>query len=288
MRRKNFTLSPPRACQIREAALLARIRRSYDLSTLPLQIGPLAIEFTRVANPNRVLDDVAREEDRREKITGRRKREDELHLPYWAELWDSSLGLAHYLVRQWSFSGTADSAISHLAKNKLFNTTSAGRGDPQPVKELNHGDTSSCIRAMDLGCGMGLTGTVAARLGMQVLFADLEPPCLLFARYNSRHNASRCRARKVNWQTDRLKEPFDLILGADIVYDRSQWPFIDTFLQAHLAPGGAVVIGEPGRSSGEEFEPWITARGWKLSRQTQLIPGDNKPIHLLELTRSII
>ncbi len=245
--------------------LLARIGRAYGVVVEPLQIGPLSIEFTRVADPNRVLDDVAREEDRRERLTGRRKREDELHLPYWAELWESSLGLAHYLVAQWSSSGAGDSAVSRLAREAMFNRRA--------------------ISAMDLGCGMGLAGVAAARLGMRVLFADLEPPALLFARYNSRLDAARCRVRRVNWQTDKLDERFDLMLGADIVYDRSQWTFLDAFMAGHLMPGGSVVIGEPGRSSGDEFGPWITARGWKLSQREQAMPGRDSPIKLLELTR---
>jgi predicted nicotinamide N-methyase len=138
---------------------------------------------------------------------------------------------------------------------------------------------------MDLGCGMGLAGVAAGRMGMHVLFADLETPALVFARLNSLSDRDHVRFRKVNWQTDRLKERFDLILGADIVYDRSQWTFLDTFFQAHLSAGGAVLIGEPGRSSGEEFEPWITARGWKLTRFSQRISGKDYPIRLMQLTR---
>ncbi len=138
---------------------------------------------------------------------------------------------------------------------------------------------------MDLGCGMGLTGTIAARLGARVLFADLETHPLLFAELNSLSNASQCRMRKVNWQSDRLHEGFDLILGADIIYDRSQWEFLEPFLRAHLAPGGGILLGEPGRSSGEEFEAWIVARGWGMRRFTQGMADIDKPIRLLELER---
>ena len=43
-----------------------------------------------IADPDRVLDAVAAEEDRLERITGKRVPSDQLHLPYWAELWDSA------------------------------------------------------------------------------------------------------------------------------------------------------------------------------------------------------
>ena len=249
----------------RHDELLWRIMRRHPVVTEPVEIGPLRFDFTRAADPNRILDEVALEEDRREKATGKRKREDELHLPYWAELWDSSLGLAHFVVREWAHCGAGQSAVASLARQGL-------RGGPTPT-------------VMDLGCGMGLAGVAAARLGLRVLFADIESPALLFAQLNCLPDRARCRVRRVNWQTDRLGESFDLILGADIVYDRSQWASLDSFFQAHLAPGAAVVLGEPGRSSGEEFEPWITNRGWTVTRFTQMIPGRDTPIHLLQLQR---
>ena len=172
--------------------------------------------------------------------------------------------MASFLVQEWSACGRQESAIARLARRAM-----TGR---QPVK------------VMDLGCGMGLAGVVAARLGAEVLFADIESPALLFAELNSLADAARCRIRRVNWQTDRLGEQFDLILGADIIYDRTQWAFLEPFFQAHLAPGGGVLLGEPGRSSGEEFEPWIVARGWRMKRFGHELPGKDKPIRLLELT----
>ena len=250
----------------RRLELLARIGRNYAVVVEPIRSGAIEVQFTRIADPNLVLDQVAREEDRREKATGRRKREDELHLPYWAELWESSLGMASFLVEQWAGCGREESAVARIARRSMSSGRSAS--------------------VMDLGCGMGLTGTVAARLGMRVLFADLETHPLLFAELNSIADASRCRMRKVNWQSDRLNERFDLILGADIVYDRSQWQFLEPFFGAHLAPGGGILLGEPGRSSGEEFEAWIAARGWQMHRFTQpLASVASNSIRLLELER---
>lgn len=249
----------------RRLKLLERIQRSYAVITEPIRAGAIEVQFTRIADPNRVLDEVAMEEDRREKATGQRKREDELHLPYWAELWDSSMGMANFIVEEWAACGRQESIVARIARRSMSSS--------QPAS------------VMDLGCGMGLSGTIAARLGTRVLFADLETPALLFAEFNSLANASHCRTRKVNWQSDRLNERFDLILGADIIYDRTQWAFLEPFFLAHLAPGGGILLGEPGRSSGEEFETWIAARGWQLHGFTQPLAGGAKSIRLLELER---
>src|SRR4051794_30919098 len=83
---------PARAARQRKLALLARIQRRYQTKDQELTIGSVRLTFTCVADPDRVLDEVADEADRQERLTGNREAEP-LHLPYWAELWDSALGV---------------------------------------------------------------------------------------------------------------------------------------------------------------------------------------------------
>jgi predicted nicotinamide N-methyase len=258
--------------------LLRRIHARYRTVTETVSVGPLVFPFTRIADPDRVLDEVAAEEDRMEKVSGRRADGDYLHLPYWAELWDSASGMATHLVGQQAAGGPAGVVPF------------AAPGRP---------------RALDLGCGMGLTGTVAAALGMPVLFADLEPPALLFARLNAlpfsrrwlrrrpelsrrwfgvRRWAPLVRTRRVDWRRDRLGERFDLILGADILYERKQWEHLEPFWRAHLAPGGTVLLGEPGRPTGDAFPDWIAARGWNLRTESQPVATRPSPVRLFLLT----
>ena len=98
-----------------------------------------------------MLDQVCDEQDARERATDERREGNELHLPYWAELWDSSIGVGHWLVR------------SDLRNRQV----------------------------LDLGCGMGFAGTVAAAMGHRVILADLESQALLFARLNTLPHAPR-------------------------------------------------------------------------------------------------
>jgi predicted nicotinamide N-methyase len=225
--------------------ILCRIQRRFQTFSETVRLGPLEIPFTRIADPNRVLDEVAAEEDRIERVSGRRAPEDQLHLPYWAELWDSALALATFLV------GRAPEVAG--------------------------------ASVLDLGCGMGLSGTAAAECGAKVLFADLEPPALLFAQLNSLGNAGRVRTRRLDWRNDRLGEQFDLILGADILYERKQWDFLEPFWRAHLAPSGSVLLGEPGRKTGEMFVEWIVERGWSLTEFAQPVETRPRPVRVFEL-----
>ena len=231
------------------ARLLHRIRRRFAVLTETVGVGPLTLHFTRIEDPNRVLDEVAAEEDRLEKVKGRRVSEDQLHLPYWAELWDSATGMGQRLVK-WS-------------------------------REID----LNGVCALDLGCGMGLSGTVAAALGCRVVFADLEAPALLFARLNSLPWGGRVRTRRLDWRSDRLGEQFDLILGADILYERKQWDPLELFWRAHLAENGSVLLGEPGRQTGALFVDWIRERGWKLEEYAEPVETRSKPIRLFRLEK---
>ena len=199
--------------------LLARIERRFAIVADPMQFGPMRFELIRVKDPDVVLDQVA-------DAGG-------TAMPYWAELWESAIGLSRYLIENYT-----------------------GRS-----AEILEGK-----RVLDLGCGIGLQGSVAARLGAEVLLADIDRDALLFARINTLFAGSRARVRRVDWQCDDLGEKFDLILGADIVYERSQWEPLEKFWRGHLQTGGAVLLGEPGRQTGEEFVEWICARGWKVAK----------------------
>ena len=187
-------------------------------------LGPaLALDFLRVADADAVLQRAADEERRGGKPT----------LPYWAQVWESSLLLGRFFAK------------------------------PQAAGES--------LSVLDLGCGMGLAGTAAAAAGHRVLLADFQTPALLFARYNALRNAadpSAVRVRRVDWRADRLGERFDLILGADVLYDRADWPHLLEFWAAHLAGGGKLILGEPGRQTGREFTDRLAGWGWSFTESS--------------------
>jgi predicted nicotinamide N-methyase len=230
-------------------ALLWRIHRRFATVTAPLRIGALDFSFTRVADPDRVLDEVAEAVDLQQRLTGQRESQIQ-HLPYWAEVWDSAAGIGQQLLEMQS--------------------QVAGRS------------------VLDLGCGQGLAGCVAAALGADVLLADLEPPALLFAKLNSLQSAGRVRTRQLNWQTDHLDQTFDFILGADILYDRAQWTYLEPFWRRHLAKGGYVLLGEPGRQTGDRFGQWIESAGWNLRELEQAVPTRPRPIRIFQITKSTV
>jgi predicted nicotinamide N-methyase len=220
--------------------LTERIGRRFRLATGPVRMDGLELPFTRIAEPDRVLDEAVAEEDRRMRAGGRGQPP---RMPYWAELWESALAVGQVVGRE----------------------VTAG------------------ISVLDLGCGMGLAGAAAAARGARVMLADLESSALLLARLNTLPWRHRVRARRVNWQRDRLGERFDLILGADILYERSQWEFLDDFWRAHLAEAGVVLLGEPGRQTGDGFAAWAGGRGWSVVESAERIEPAGKSVRIFRL-----
>ena len=265
---------------VRRNRLLWRIHRRYVTTTLEVQFGNLNFPFTRIADPDRVLDEVAEEADLRERLSGRREEDEHLHLPYWAELWDSAFGLGQLLAGQKSADKeTRRQGDKH--KNQQSATSNQQLHFSPPPPPPLPVSPSSWRRVLDLGCGMGLAGTVAAALGANVTFADIEPAALLFAQLNSLPWRQCARFRKLNWRTDAISEKFNLILGADILYERSQWEFLDPFWRGHLAKGGQVWLGEPGRQTGDMFIEWIKSREWELAIDQEFVPTRLAPIRIL-------
>jgi predicted nicotinamide N-methyase len=302
-----MTGSEPTSPQLhrRRQRLLGRIHRNYVTSTKGVRVGEFAFSFTRIADPDRVLDQVAAQADLRERLAGSRQPDEHLHLPYWAELWDSAMGIGQFLVRSWG-EGEDGETPGHGEGETRGRGDAGTRGWRGGEKKMLTGGTkdrradrlgfsarvpasrrlrvpASRLSVLDLGCGLGLSGTVATALGARVLFADLEPPALLFAQLNSLPWSSRVRTRKLNWQTDRLGEQFDLIIGADILYERAQWDYQEPFLRHHLARGGSVLLGEPGRQTGDSFIEWIGQREWRLQVFSEVLSTREKPVRILHL-----
>lgn len=110
--------------------------------------------------------------------------------PYWCFCWASGLALARY-----------------LAANP---TWVAGK------------------RVLDFGAGSGIAGIAAKRAGaVEVVACDLDPLALLACRANAALNGV-----ELGYSADFFAEAdrFDLILVADVLYDRANLPLLDRFL----------------------------------------------------------
>ncbi|WP_434601971.1 methyltransferase [Pseudomonas sp. Z4-7] len=110
--------------------------------------------------------------------------------PYWSFCWASGLALARYLAEH-----------------------------PQWVEGK---------RVLDFGAGSGVAGIAAIKAGArEVVACDLDPLALAASRANAALNGV-----ELNYSADFFAEAdrFDLILVADVLYDRANLPLLDQFL----------------------------------------------------------
>lgn len=155
-----------------------------------------------------------------------------VHMPYWALLWPSGLALAEAL----------------LAEPKIVR----GR------------------RALELGCGLGVTVTAALAAAARLTAADCYAEALLFARYNALRNAGHApRTLLLDWRAEAGRTaclaagPFDLLLAADVLYETENLAPLLELVPRLLVPGGAFWLAEPGRRVSLAFVAAARDAGWR-------------------------
>lgn len=124
------------------------------------------------------------------------------------------------------------------------------------------------LQILDLGCGLGLTGIVAALKGGWVTFADKEPDAVAFATVNAQLNdCPLFEAKLLDFTRDVIDQRFSLILGAEILYDRPVFPKLIAFLKHHLSPGGCVLLADARRTNTDDFYSQLDAAGLIWTRE---------------------
>ena len=153
-------------------------------------------------------------------------------LPYWADVWPSSLILAQRLGDE------------------------AGRGQS----------------LLELGCGLGIVSTTAMRSGYEVLASDYYEDALRFTRANAWRNLRREPAtRMIDWRAlPGDLGTYDAIVAADVLYEMTYAELVADALAAALAPRGRAIIADPGRVAVDQFIAACEARGLaRIARETR-------------------
>lgn len=237
----------------RAASLRFRLERRFALRDLAIRLEGAAHPFVVAlpADPDAPLDEMAAQQAayRASGATGPQLARDAgggmraaavaratvaagAHLPYWALLWPSGLALAEALL-----------------------------ADPAAVRGR---------RALELGCGLGVTAAVALSLGARLTASDLFADALLFTEYNTLRCAGHTPASLLlNWRTPpgraRLLSgaPYDLLLAADVLYEQEDVEPLLALAPTLLLPGAPFWLAEPGRKASRAFVAAALARGWR-------------------------
>ncbi len=145
-------------------------------------------------------------------------------IPYYATLWPSALALARYIAEI-----------------------------PSSLESL---------RVVELGCGLGLPSIVAALRGADVLATDFHPDNAPYVMRNAELNGVRMRYRTLRWDGPVDEAPFDLVLCSDVLYERKDAAALVQCVTSNCAPGGEILLADPGRDGLVPAVQGIRARGF--------------------------
>ena len=171
-------------------------------------------------------------------------------LPYWADVWPSSTALATIVM---GLDGTG-------------------------------------LRALELGCGLGLVTIAALRAGFDVVATDYYEDALLFARRNGLNATGRePRTQHADWRNfPATMGKFDLVLASDVLYEQEYAALVAAAIAATLAPQGRALVADPGRVAVPAFLEACAARGLAVRTIAQVPwaePPARQTINIHEITR---
>jgi predicted nicotinamide N-methyase len=149
--------------------------------------------------------------------------EHEEFLPYWAELWPSSLALAR-AIEDRSFRGA---------------------------------------RVVELGCGLAIPSIVAALGSARVLATDWSPDAIELVRENAARNGACVETAVVSWaEPGPLVEraPWRVVLASDVLYERRNVDQLLELLPRLADERTEILVAEPGRPPAKAFFEGAAAR----------------------------
>lgn len=139
----------------------------------------------------------------------------------------------------------------------------------------------SGLRILELGGGSGRAGISAGIRGADVLITDAVPTALMVCKFNARQVSEKVQVRLLDWRDRNTQlQPFPIIIGSDIVYDSKLFPILEPCMRRHLVPGGVVYLSEPQRHTGDRFEKWIVAAGWRCTSTLIDLGDDQRQIRI--------
>jgi predicted nicotinamide N-methyase len=182
-------------------ALERSLRTRFDVVDADVEIGARHFTLLRPRDAEALIseDDFARDE----------------RLPYWADVWPSSLVLAERLAAERPPAGAT---------------------------------------LLELGCGLGVVALAAASAGFDVTVSDYYEDALDFARVNLARAGQPVRARLLDWRAlpDDLPR-HALVVASDVLYEKPYAQLVADVLARTVAPAGRAIVADPGRLAAPDF-----------------------------------
>jgi len=130
-------------------------------------------------------------------------------------------------------------------------------------------------RTIELGCGLGLPGLTAARRGGRVTFVDRARPPLAFVHASAAASGLEpVGVVAADFVAGGIAGRFDLVLLAEVLYDRAAFPAIARAVADRLAEHGLALLADGARIDTRAFYPELTALGLEVETTSHRVEAD--------------
>lgn len=125
------------------------------------------------------------------------------------------------------------------------------------------------LHILEVGCGIALASLVLNHRLMDITATDYNPEAGNFLKKNVKLNEGKeisfvC----TGWgDNDSNLGKFDLIIGSDILYERSHIMLLSSFIEEHAKQNCDVIIIDPGRGNHAKFSKEMVKLGYSHSQR---------------------
>jgi predicted nicotinamide N-methyase len=146
------------------------------------------------------------------------------------------------------------------------------------LAEIVASETYDGMRVLEVGCGVALASLLLRSRGYDVHASDYNSFAGELLRENSSLNVIDVPMFiKLSWLDQYVGEPYDVIIGSDVLYEPGCANEICEFLTSALKPTGTAIFVDPGRAHVRKFETTLQAAGFKCAVEWP-VPGDKTRI----------
>jgi predicted nicotinamide N-methyase len=129
------------------------------------------------------------------------------------------------------------------------------------AKAILQADWPAQIEALELGCGLGLSGIAALAKGLRVTFSDYDATALHFAAENARLNGySNFEMLQLDWNDPPARQ-FPLLIGSDLLYEERNVAPVVSLIQHMLGRDGVCLLTDQDRKPAPLLRATLTERG---------------------------
>ena len=129
--------------------------------------------------------------------------------------------------------------------------------------------------ALEVGCGLGMTGVAALSQGIRVVFSDYDATALRFAAANAlEHGFLDFELLPLNWCQPPARQ-LPVIFGADLLYEMRSVAPVVALIDKMLAPHGVAWITDQDRTPSALWRKTLRIRGSSM-RRLFITPGNQR------------